>query len=143
VGKSDREIAKLCRVSAPFVSAKRNPDVKKQQDDNRKKHALKTECNPITLGKKDVDNQDPTDGAEFSEEEIQELRLKDQAQREMVDRIAESDDSVRQIHEENKSLLAQLAQKEITIRGLMNEKSVLIKEVRRLQLQIDRLNKGK
>ena len=40
-GKSDREIAKICHVSHPFVASVRNPEVKTRQDKNRAKSAKK------------------------------------------------------------------------------------------------------
>jgi hypothetical protein len=147
--KSDREIAKLCDVSATFVAAVRNPEAKKRQADNVKKHFEKKieEEGEVKLHSDDelTDERSLTslDGSEPDEAELQANEMAMQADLEMVSKFLEADDKLAALMEENKRLNFLVSQKEVRIAALMREKSECIKLCKKLQAQVDKINKAK
>lgn len=152
--KSDREIAKLCKVSQPFVGAVRNPDVKEQQAKNRTKNVLsklnaegaseigfqnlsviksQAEIDPIPR----LTEYYGPDEAELRANELAEI-----ADREMINKMLEADDVLATAYEEIKRLQLLNAQFEIRIAALMIEKNEAIKDAKRAQRQIDIMRKS-
>lgn len=151
INKSDREIAKICHVSAPFVGSVRNPKVKEQQNKNReksnaKKVAEKVEagCNPITPAENlsSPPGVDPNAGEVPDESELRAAELALQADQDMMYKLLESDDALKTAHEEIKRLNYLNAQLEVRMNGLLAEKNEAVKMVKKLQKELDKL-KGK
>jgi hypothetical protein len=102
---SDREAAKVCGVSHPFVAAIRSPEIKSRQQDNREKSiAGKVEA-PIQTGRVESDStsQFPSlpiaaneEHEEFgpSEDELAAAEQEIQRNQEAFDRLLASDDKV-------------------------------------------------
>jgi len=147
--KSDREIAKLCDVSATFVAAVRNPEAKKRQSDNVKKHYEKKvekegEVELHFDNEPALDRSSTSlDGSEPDEAELQANEMAMQADLEMVNKFLEADDKLAALMEENKKLNFLVSQKEVRIAALMREKSECIKLCKKLQAQVDKINKAK
>ena len=148
---SDREIARICKVSHPFVAAIRHPEVKEKQQANRelsntKKVQDKVESdstysksgNEIIEASKDLPS-----GSVPDESEIKASELAQQADIEIMYKLLESDDPLKTAHEEIKLLNIQYAQLEVRFHGVMDEKNVAVKMVKDLQKQIDKLRKTK
>jgi len=150
--KSNYEIAKICEVSQPFVSSVRDPEVKRLQDERRQKSAVKktgntaSDTNPISTGKPQADDHpsgvDPRAGSVPDDNEIRAAELAQQADMEAMYRLLESDEPLKAAHAEIKRLNQLMAQLEMRIKGLMAEKNEAVKEVKKLQKELDRL-KGK
>jgi hypothetical protein len=152
--KSDREIAKICAVSPPFVAAVRNPAIKERQDDNRLKTASK-KANEVksdyTLKQNNdekasfapAEEPDPQAGAAPDEEEIKAAELAIQADQETMYKLLESDDALATAHEEIKRLNHLNAQLSVRINGLMNERNEAVKMVKKLQKELDRVKDKK
>lgn len=148
LNKSDREIAKICHVSAPFVGSVRNPKVKERQDKNRDKSSAKkaTEqapeagCNPITppAAAEPPKEVNPNDGDVPSREEIEAAEEALKADQDMMYKLLESDEPLKLAVEENKHLNLRVAQLEARLRGLMNERNEAVKMVKALQKQIEK-----
>ena len=144
--KSDREIAKICEVSAPFVGSVRNPEVKERQLKNVEKHFAKKQADKdesvIKL------HQEPEikaeEKAEFGADEA-ELKANDLAQQadlDLLNKLLESDEPLKIAHEEIKRLNFQNAQMEVRIASLMTEKNEAIKDAKRAQAQLDKIKKA-
>lgn len=158
--KSDREIGRICSVSHPFVASVRNAEVKEQQRENDKNHKEGKESGNISTEKNgnistasgnnsisesgniSTSEPKPNNGANPDEEEIKATELAVQADMEMMYKILESDDALKLVVEENKRLNQLNAQLEVRINGLLDEKNDLIKMIKSLQKENDRL-KGK
>lgn len=150
--KSDREIAKLCKVSHPFVASIRNPEAKKRQEKNLAKHVEKMALkdaesgNNSTLNAGDVvpftDPKPPlTQDFGPDENELRAMELSEQADRDAMAKLLESDDALATAHEEIKRLNFLVAQKEIRIAALMNEKNAAVKMVKDLEKQLKKAKK--
>lgn len=137
---SDRNIAKHCGVSVPFVGAIRRPEVAEKQAEHRQKSEAKKQpkeaagCNRIT----------PTQAEGFSaaadfapsEDEIREAEKSAADDAERVRLILESDDAVA-------ALTAKCAQQAALIRvlegrvgGLQNEVAEHVRSIKRLKAQL-------
>ena len=144
--KSDREIARLCDVSHPFVASIRNPEVKEKQTKNRDASSAKRlESDSIHPG--DVV---PTSGVDSTQEakpsmtqdygpdadELKAMELAEQADRDLLNMMLEADDAMALLHAEVTRLNFLNAQKEIRIAALMNEKNACVKQIKRLEHQL-------
>ena len=107
-GKSDAEIARICEVSKPFVASVRSPEAKERQKKNVEKHykekAKKDEDrNSITPEPRnsitDVPEVDPNAGAAPDEAEIKAAEMAEQADREMMYKLLESDEPLKRSEE--------------------------------------------
>lgn len=147
--KTDAEIARICRVSKPFVASVRSPEAKKRQDKNRdksnaKKVAETAPSNPITpepaaqAPQEPPKDINPNDGDAPSREEIEAAEEALRADQEMMYKLLESDEPLKVAMEENKRLNQRVAQLEARLRGLMNERNEAVKMVKALQKQIDK-----
>ncbi len=147
--KSDREIADLCKVSHPFVASIRNPAAKERQAKNVERHfEKKAEAKAEAKNESGIKFQSddvPPSAQEYgpSEEELKANELAQQADMEMLNKMLESDDALKLAVEENKRLNLLVAQKEVRIAALMNEKNVCVKMVAKLQRELDTIRKKK
>ena len=154
--KSDREIAKLCKVSHTFVASIRNPEAKERQIKNRKTHALKesgvdstgvdSTLKPGDTVQSGVDStQEPklsmTQDYGPDAEELKAMELAEQADREMLNKMLESDDALKVAVEENKRLNFLIAQQDVRIAALMNEKNAAVKQIKSLESQLKKAKK--
>lgn len=154
--KSDREIAKLCSVSHTFVASIRNPEAKARQEKNRdasaKKKAAEVESDstvkvgdvvPVQQVESDSTEPKPSMTQDFGPdaEELKAMELAEQADREAMAKLLESDDALATAHEEIKRLNFLVSQKEMRIAALMNEKNAAIKMVKDLQKQLKKAQK--
>jgi hypothetical protein len=143
--KSDREIAKLCAVSVSFVGAIRRPEVKERQAKNLEKHfENKAAKEGVVKLQPDVPATPATPAAQDygpSEEELKANELAEQADRELLNKMLEADDALAVSHAENKRLNLLVAQKEMRIAALMNEKNAAIKHAQSLEKQLKKATK--
>jgi len=149
------EIAKVCNVSRPFVSAIKNPEVAEKQKESRNKSARKKliqeDCgisttNPIRSEKEtheSLTRESPNDGQNPDQSEMESLDLAHQKDLEMMYELLDSDDALKTAHEEIKRLNLENAQLSIRIKGLVNEKTEAIKMVKDLQKQLERMRSKK
>ena len=144
--KSDREIAKICEVSAPFVGSVRNPEVKERQQKHRDESSIKkAKKEEGVIGLHLEPEIKAKEKAEFGPDEA-ELKANDLAQQadlELLNKMLESDEPLKLAHEEIKRLNFQNAQMEIRIASLMTEKNEAIKDAKRAQAQLDKIKKAK
>lgn len=145
--KSDREIARICSVSHPFVAGVRNPDKKEKRAQEKKAKAEEPSGNVTTEPTGNVTTEEgskaPTSfgldaGAAPDEAELRANELAMQADQDAMYKLLESDDALATAHEEIKRLNFQNAQLEIRLHGLMNERNQAVKMVKDLQKQIDK-----
>jgi len=147
----DAEIATMCEVSKPFVASVRDPAVKEKQDQARHRSAVKKAAsNPITpegQGKPSEDgvgsNPITPTGSVPDDNEIRAAELAQQADMEAMYKLLESDEPLKTAHAEIKRLNQLMAQLEMRIKGLMAEKNEAIKEVKKLQKELDKVRKQK
>lgn len=78
-----------------------------------------------------------------SESELKAMELSQQADQELMNKMLEADEALAVSYAENKRLNHLVAQLEVRIAGLMNEKNAAIREAKRAQAQIDRQRKLK
>lgn len=141
--KSDREVARLCDVSAPFVASVRNPDAKERQAKNVAKHyqaknagvgviELHPEADPIPRLTEDYGPD---------ENELKAMELAEQADRELLNKMLEADDAMALLHAQVTQLNFLNAQKEIRIAALMNEKNAAVDQIRSLERQLKKARK--
>ena len=141
--KSDREIARICSVSHPFVAGVRSPAVRARQDETRTSgRGVETVSNGSTSL---TSNADPIPSlTEYYGPDAAELRaneLAEQADRELFNKMLESDDALATAYTEIKRLNLLVAQKDARIAALMTEKNEAIKDAKRAQAQYDKLRK--
>ena len=140
--KTNYEIAKICKVSQPFVAAIRDPKVKKKQADNIVKHFEKEKNTNLISTGKTLGDVDPYVGHAPDEDEIKALELALIADQEAMYKMLEADDALATLHAEVKRLNHLNAQLEVRLHGLMNEKNEAVKMIKDLQKQLDK-SKGK
>lgn len=145
--KSDREIAKLCGVSHTMVAVLRRPERKAARNETMLKAARKIvgEADfhvPSGVGHHpELDDGRPDPSVDYgpSKEELEAMERRDEADRKLINDMLEADEPLKLLYEETTRLNYSVAQKEIRIAGLMNEKNELIKMVKTLQRQVDRM----
>jgi hypothetical protein len=139
--KSDREIAKVCEVSAPFVGSVRNPEVKERQQKHRNESSVKkSQKEEGVIGLHLEPEIKPESKPEFGpdEAELKANELAQQADLDMLNKLLESDEPLKLAHEELTRLNLRVAQLETRLHGLMNEKNEAVKMVKSLQKQLDK-----
>ena len=155
---SDREIARQCGVSHPFVAAIRNPAVAERQQANRaasnEKKVESDSTRPISPPKAmqapsssidsddalNAENDEPErDGP--SDEELAALEAAEAADREILAKLLDSDDALATAHAEIKRLNALAAGLEQRVNGLLNEKAEAIRLLKKEKNRADRLQK--
>jgi len=152
-GLSNYEIAKICKVSQPFVASVRDPEAKKRQDENRQKSASKKAKDTNQISKSEDQapantNQissepNPQDGSTPDDDELKANELAHQADVEAMHKLLDADDALATAHEEIKRLNHLNAQLKIRIDALMVEKNEAIKDAKRAQAQLDKLKAKK
>jgi len=142
--KSDREIARICGVSHPYVAGIRNPAVKARQDETRTNGRVVETVS--TESTHPISNADPIPSLTKyygpDEAELLANELAQQADLEWVNKLLESDDALKDAHSEIKRLNLAYAQLEMRFRGLMNEKNEAIRDAKRAQAQLDKIRKA-
>lgn len=143
--KSDREISKLCKVSASFVGSIRRPEVKERQQKNLAKHVEKKakDSDGVVNYTPEVDPK-PVLTQDYGpdESELRANELAEQVEREAFNKMMESDDKLAEAYAEIKRLAFLNAQMEIRIAALMTEKNEAIKDAKRAQAQLDKIKKA-
>ena len=144
--KSDRDIAKLCKVSVSFVGAVRRPEIKEKQAKNVAKHyenkPTKTSESVVELHPDADPKPSLTQDYGPDEQELKANELAEQADREIFNLMLESDSALATAYEEIKRLTFLNAQMEIRIAALMTEKNEAIKDAKRAQAQLDKIRKA-
>jgi len=143
-GKSDYELAKICEVSQSFVASVRSPEKKKKQADAKQKHIVK-KASEIAENTSQTSIHNSASPMETGpdEDELRANELAMQADQDAMYKLLESDEPLKEAHEEIKRLNHLNAQLEVRLHGLMNERNEAIKMVKKLQSQIDKTNKVK
>lgn len=147
--KSDREIAKLCEVSHPFVASIRNEKVKEQQKANQKNHKEKVKSgnNSTSEGGNNstsVENT-PSMTQDFSpsDEELEANQMMIQHDIETMNKMLESDDVIATLHAEVKRLNTSNANLQSRLNALMREKDAAVDLLKKAQRELDRIKKAK
>jgi hypothetical protein len=145
--KTNYEIAKLCQVSQPFVASIRSPEAKKKQTEAKIQHVKKKaeelqNTNQISKGKP-LDEPDPYSGQAPDDDEIKASELGIQAYMEEIESVIQADDKLAEASEVIKKQAHRIAQLELRMHGLMNEKNEAIKMVKQLQKENDKLKAKK
>jgi hypothetical protein len=135
--KSDREIAKLCKVSASFVGSIRRPEVKERQQKNLAKHVEKMAKQDEAVVNYTSDGAEPkvelTQDYGPDEQELKANELAQQADLEAMNKLLESDDALATAHAEVKRLNHLVSQLQVRISVLMREKNAAIDMVKEYQ----------
>ena len=137
--KSNRELGKMCKVSHTFVAAVRNAEIKATQAINRAssaaKKALESDSTPVVPAAPKVESDSTPSVQDYgpSDEELKANEMALQADMEMLNKMLESDDALKVAVEENKRLNLLVAQKEMRIAALMNEKNAAVKHAQSLE----------
>lgn len=136
------EIAKICAVSQPFVAAVLDPEVKERQEAARQKSTGQTDSqnqntNPISIEEPAVSA--PPEGMGPSEEELLANEAALQADIETMQKLLTSNDKLAEAYKIIEAQSLRIAQQDLRMKGLMNEKNEAIKMVKDLQRQIDKL----
>jgi len=144
--KSDREIAKLCKVSHTFVASMRNPKVKERQAENQKKHKESgNNSTPVETGNNSTSDPKPSMTQDFapSAEELEANQLMIQRDMEVMNKILESDDVIATLHAEVKRLSDDNASLQSRVNALMREKNKAVELLQKAQRELDKLKKAK
>lgn len=144
--KSDREIAKLCKVSHTLVASVRNPDIRKQQAKNYVKHLQKIGSEDEASGNNSTSqaggnnstpDADPkpvlTQDYGPDEQELKANELAQQADLETLNKMLEADDALATAHAEIIRLNHLVSQLQVRISVLMREKNAAIDMVKEYQ----------
>lgn len=145
-GKSDREIAKLCKVSHTFVASIRNPKVKERQAKNQEKH--KSSGNNSTLvetGNNSTLDPKPSMTEDFapSAEELEANQRAIEADLTWVNKLIENDGDIAIAHAEIKRLNLAYANLESRFNALMREKDAAVDLLKKAQRELDKIKKAK
>jgi hypothetical protein len=149
ISKTNYEIAKICAVSQPFVASIRNPESKEKQQKSKEKHIVKKskEINDLEDDVNVMDepntNQISIDGAIPSAAELEDAEKAFQADLEAMNMILDSDERLKDAHDEIKRLNLRVVQLERVNKGLQNERNEAVSQVKRLQAIIDKMKKDK
>lgn len=152
--KSDRDIAKLCKVSIPFVSGIRRPEIKEKQTRNAAKHFDKKIKNDVVenfntgtvinyTSEQNSENKLHLLAEDFgpTADELKASELAIQADMETLYMLLESDEPLKIAHEEIKRLKLINGQLELRLHGLMNERNECVKLNKKQQVQLDSIRR--
>lgn len=145
---SNRKIAELCEVSHTFVN-----QIKREMEEPKAPKESKDKVEGVKVG--DVVETLPVDEAAPksdkvetfpmddgpSEEEMEAARLREEADRKLIDDMLESDDVMKTLHEQVKNLTHINANLQTRINVLMREKNAAVDMVKDLQKQIKKAKK--
>ena len=145
--KRTSEIAKICDVSQSFVASIRDPKIKKQQHESRRRHTVK-KAKEITNKAEETSQTsnsapDPHAGTTPDDDELKANALWLQANTEIMMKILDSDDALKTAHEEIQRLNLLNAQLSVRINGLMGERNEAVKMVKELQKELDKRKTNK
>lgn len=141
--KSNYEIAKICELSQSFVASVRDPEAKERQNKNRQKAIEKKAGTTSPTSTSPTSTEpDPHAGEAPDDDEIKAAELAHEADVEAMYKILESDDALKTAYEEIKRQNQLLAQLEVRLHGLMNERNEAVKMVKKLQKDLEKA-KGK
>ena len=146
---SNVHIAKLCKVSDTFVAAVRNPEVKKKQAEKVAKHyqeklgSTEVQVGDVVAVEPKLGSTEPpmVDGSEPDEAELRANEMAMQADRELMNKLLDSDDALKTAHEELTKLNFLNSQLQVRIASLMTEKNEAISLCKKLQKQLDKAKK--
>jgi len=145
--KSNREIAKLCKVSDTFVASVRSPEAKKKQADKIERHFEKKikERGLTAPDDRGLTATDPKpsilDGNAPTDEELRANEMAMQADQELLNKLLDSDEPLKVAHEELTKLNFLNSQLKVRIDSLMSEKNEAITLCKKLQKQLDKASK--
>lgn len=136
-GKSDREIAKLCGVTHPFVAS-----IKKELEEGKPK----VDTNPPPAPVPKQEEQEPDENAVFNEEmeaTIQLLKAENEALSDKLAIAAMDADELDKAMAESviKDLRAQIRVLEIELKGVTDSRDSLLRENNQLMKQVASLTK--
>lgn len=141
--KSDREIAKLCKVSHPFVAAIRNPDSKEKQSKNLLNHVAKKSGSDAVSGINSTSEDDPkfvlTQDYGPDEAELRANELAHQEDLDALNKLLEADDKLAAAHTEITRLNHLNAHLSVRINVLTTQLNEAIKQAKRYQRKVDSL----
>lgn len=143
---SDRAIAMACDVTHPFVAKMRAEVVTLPPQDEKKPEKIAKEpkeSKEITESSSQPAEKisHPENDFAPSAEELEANRLREQADRELLQKMLDSDDVMADLHAEVKRLSDLNASFQTRINVLMREKNEAIKMVMDLQKQLDKAKK--
>ena len=145
--KSNREIAKLCKVSDTFVASVRNPQVKKKQAEKIERHFDKKikERGLTAVDERGLTAPEPKpsilDGNAPTDEELLANEMAMQADQELLNKLLDTDEPLKLAHEELTKLNFLNSQLKVRIDSLMSEKNEAITLCKKLQKQLDKVSK--
>lgn len=145
--KSNREIAKLCKVSDTFVASVRNPQAKKKQAEKIERHFDKKikERGLTAVDERGLTAPEPKpsilDGNAPTDEELLANEMAMQADQELLNKLLDTDEPLKLAHEELTKLNFLNSQLKVRIDSLMSEKNEAITLCKKLQKQLDKLSK--
>lgn len=138
---SDRAIAKECDVTHPFVAKMRDKVVTLPPQDVPKEEKGAKEASQGSGSFEEKPSKPAVDDFAPDAEELEANQLREQADRELIQKMLDSDDVVAELHEEVTRLNHLNASFQTRINVLMREKNEAIKMVTTLQKQIDKAKK--
>ena len=145
--KSNREIAKLCKVSDTFVASVRNPQAKKKQAEKIERHFDKKikERGLTAVDERGLTAPEPKpsilDGNAPTDEELLANEMAMQADQELLNKLLDTDEPLKLAHEELTKLNFLNSQLKVRIDSLMSEKNEAITLCKKLQKQLDKVSK--
>ncbi|CAB5220062.1 hypothetical protein UFOVP239_42 [uncultured Caudovirales phage] len=141
--KSNYEIAKICKVSQPFVAGIRDPQVKKKQDENIERHIKKKAEHKLISSPEELTQNTNSISNGPDQDELEANNLTMEADLDFMYKLLESDDALATAHEEIQRLNHLNSQLEIRLNGLMGERNEAVKMVKKLQKEVDTLKAKK
>jgi len=141
--KSAREIAKICLVSHSFVLSVKDPEVKEKQKEIKVRSVIKNNLPKVesdsTAEAANPEGQSVGGDDSPDDDEIRASELAIQRDTEMMHKILQSDDKLNDAIEENKRLNVLVSQLNVRISALNNEKSAVIKMLKKAQRENEKL----
>ena len=139
---SNYEIAKVCAVSQSFVAAVLDPKAKARQEAARQKSIEKKVTEKATTSPTSIEEptvQAPSEGMAPSEEEMAATEAALQADVDAMQKLLEADDKLAEAYKIIEAQNLRIAQQDLRMKGLMNEKNEAIRMVKDLQKQLDKI----
>lgn len=150
---SSYEIAKFCGLSEPFIRSLRDPDIKESQQLARDRSALRRikpeVTNPIRTVQQDCVSDLAGVGDDFScdlslgaapdEQELLATQLSVEADTAIMYKLLEADEPLKVAHAEVRRLTQINEQLGIRMHGLMNERNLAVKQIKREQKRCEKL----
>jgi hypothetical protein len=148
MGLSNVHISKLCAVSVSFVGSVKSPEVKEKQAKNVLNHfkrkleeAMPEDERSLTMPTEQSLTTPSSDGSSPDAAELHANEMAMQADRELMNKLLDSDEPLKVAHAELTKLNFLNSQLQVRIASLMTEKNECISLCKKLQKQIDKVNK--